>query len=97
MMNEVEFRKWMLEDGKNKKVVGDTISRLKRVEREIGHCDIDNEYQNDRCSKLLDLFSNKGENDEMKKYNTSFPIGKYHMSTYRHAIKQYVKFLDSIV
>lgn len=96
-MNEVEFRKWMLDAGKNKKVVGDTISRLKRIEREIGHCDIDKEYHNDRCEHLLFLFSNKGECDEMKQYNTSFPIGKYYMSTYRHAIKQYVKFCDETI
>lgn len=96
-MNEIEFRGWMIDAGKNKKVIGDTISRLKRIEREIGHCDIDKEYHNDRCTQLLELFCNKGENDAMRKYKTSFPIGKYHMSTYRHAIKQYVKFCDETI
>lgn len=96
-MNEVEFRKWMIDAGKNKKVVGDTVSRLKRIEREIGHCDIDEEYRNDQCTQLLELFCNKGENDAMGKYKTSFPIGKYYMSTYRHAIKQYVKFCDETI
>ena len=34
-MNEVEFRNWLTNKGVNNKVAGDTISRLKRVEREI--------------------------------------------------------------
>lgn len=34
-MNEVEFRKWLAEKSTNKKVQGDCISRLKRIEREL--------------------------------------------------------------
>ena len=40
-MNEVEFRNWLLKNGTNKKVQGDCVARLKRVERELGHCDLD--------------------------------------------------------
>ena len=36
-------------------------------------------------------------NDEMKKYpNANLPIGKYYMSTYRHALKQYIQFSDDV-
>lgn len=94
-MNEVEFKNWSTEQGKNRKVIIDTISRLKRIERECDHCDLDEEYRNDRCSKLLSAFLNKGLNDDMASYNTtSLPIGKYYMSTYRYALKQYVAFCD---
>jgi hypothetical protein len=38
-----------------------------------------------------------GNNDEMKKYsNTNLPIGKYYMSTYRHALKQYIQFSEEV-
>ncbi len=95
-MNEVEFRNWMLTKGKNRKVISDTVSRLKRIERELNHCDIEVEYCNDRCERLLTLFLNNGENEELKRYKTSFPIGKYYISTYRHAIRMYVDFCDEI-
>ena len=59
-----------------------------------------------KVAKLKDcLFGNKEKGikpvyelvSEMKKYpNANFPIGKYYMSTYRHALKQYIKFLDDI-
>ncbi len=96
-MNEIEFRNWLINKGVKTKVAGDTISRLKRIEREIEYCDIDEQYRSDKCKYLLKLFLNMGNNDEMKKYpNANFPIGKYYMSTYRHALKQYIKFLDDI-
>ena len=67
-MNEVEFRNWLEKKGTKKKVQSDTISRLKRVEKEINRCDIDEQYRNDRCEYLLSLFTNMGNNEEMKKY-----------------------------
>ena len=39
-MNEIEFRNWLINKGAKTKVAGDTISRLKRIEREIENCDI---------------------------------------------------------
>ena len=97
-MNEVEFRNWLLKNGTNKKVQGDCVARLKRVERELGHCDLDEEYRRDRCQFLLDAFLNMGNNESMKKYpHAKFPIGKYYMSTYRHSIKKYVEFCDEAI
>lgn len=96
-MNEIEFRNWLLTNGKNKKVVGDTISRLKRIERELNHCDIDEQYHSDKCESILKIFLNMGANEYMKKYpNADFPIGKYYMSTYRYALKIYITFCDEI-
>ena len=96
-MNEIEFRNWLINKGTKKKVAGDTISGLKRIEREFKNCDIDEQYRNDKCESLLNLFLNMGNNDEMKKYpNTNLPIGKYYMSTYRLAIKQYIQFSDDV-
>lgn len=95
-MNEVEFRIWLQKKGTNKKVQSDCISRLKRIEKEIDHCDIDEQYHSDKCSFLLSVFSNKGENEFMSNYKDSkFPIGKYHMNTYRYALKKYIEFMDN--
>ena len=92
-MNEVEFRNWLIHKGTKTKVAGDTISRLKRIEREIKNCDIDEQYHSDKCEHLLKLFLDMGNNKEMEKYpNANFPIGKYYMSTYRHALKHYIQF-----
>lgn len=96
-MNEVDFRNWLAHKGKSPKVISDTISRLKKIEKEIENCDIDEQYRRDRCQSLLCLFLDMGRNDGMKKYpNAKFPIGKYYMSTYRYAIKQYIQFLESV-
>ncbi len=92
-MNEVDFRNWMARNDVNRKVQSDIVSRIKKIEREIENCDIDEEYRSDNCESLMALFLNMGKNEEMKKYpNANFPIGKYYMSTFRHAIKYYVMF-----
>lgn len=94
-MNEVNFRNWLSKKNVGKKVQSDTISRLKRIEKEINHCDIDEQYRSDKCHYLMSLFSNMGNNSEMKKYeNVSFPIGKYTMNTFKYALRQYVNFCD---
>lgn len=92
-MNEVDFRNWLVRNNVNRKVQSDIVSRIKKIENEIENCDIDEQYRSDRCEYLMSLFLNMGLNDEMQKYsNAKFPIGKYHMSTFRHAIKYYIKF-----
>ncbi len=94
-MKEVEFRLWLQKKGVKTKVQGDCISRIRRIERELDHCDIDEQYRSDKCVYLMSLFANMGLNDNMKKYkNVKLPIGKYYMSTYRHSIKQYVAFCE---
>lgn len=94
-MNEVEFRKWLSHRGQQKKVISDSVSRLKRIEREINHCDLDEAYRNDRCEFLLAAFQKMGNNDNMKQFpDVDLPIGKYYMNTYRHSLKQYVAFCD---
>lgn len=94
-MNEVEFRNWMVKNNVNRKVQSDIVSRIKKIEREIENCDIDEQYRNDKCESLMALFLNMGINSEMKKYpNANFPIGKYYMSTFRHAIKYYIMFCE---
>ena len=96
-MNEVEFRNWMVRNNVNRKVQSDVISRIKKIEREIENCDIDEQYRSDKCEALMALFLNMGINNQMKKYsNANFPIGKYYMSVFRYAIKQYVLFCNEV-
>ena len=40
-MNEIDFRTWLSRQGVNKKVASDMVSRIKRIERETSHYDID--------------------------------------------------------
>jgi hypothetical protein len=54
-MNEIEFRDWLATNGMNKKVISDYVFRLKKIEREIDHCDIDEQYRNDKCQHLMKL------------------------------------------
>lgn len=97
-MRKEEFSKWLTKKGVSKKVCSDTSSRLKRIEKEIDHCDLDEQYHSDHCEHILSLFVHMGNNDSMKKYpHADLPIGKYYMSTYRHAIKQYKQFCDEQV
>lgn len=97
-MNEVEFRNWLIKNNVAHKVASDTVSRLKRIEREIKNCDINEQYRSDRCEYLLSLFLNMGNNEEMRRLSMGgFPIGKYYMSTYRYALKYYVRFCDETI
>ena len=97
-MNEVDFRNWLARKGTKKKVLSDCIYRLKRIEREINHCDIDEQYHSDRCEYLLSLFKNNGLNTLMEAYpDAQLPIGKYYMSTYRLALKKYIQFCDETI
>lgn len=97
-MNEVEFKKWMQKNGTNKKVAADCISRLKRIEKEIDHCDLDREYHSDRCAYILGVFEYMGKNDKMAQYpNANFPIGKYSMNAYRYAINKYIAFCNQTI
>jgi hypothetical protein len=96
-MNEVNFKLWLNDRGYSKKLQSDIVSRLKKIEREFGFIDIDDEYSNDKCEKLLSSFKNKGENEEMKRFNSlSLPIGKYQLSTYKYAVNLYLKFLINL-
>lgn len=94
-MKEVEFRSWLSKKGVSHKMQSDYVSRIKRIERELNQCDIDEQYHTDGCKSIMDLFLNMGMNEEMKKYpNANLPIGKYYMSTFRHTIKKYVEFCN---
>lgn len=96
-MDVINFRIWLRNKGCSNKVLSDNISRLKRLEREIEKCDIDEQYRNDGCEYLFNLLNNNGVNKEMQKYpNTNLPIGKRYMSTYRLALKKYIAFLEDI-
>jgi len=95
-MNEIPFRQWLNKKGVSRKLQSDHVSRLKRVERAINYCDIDDEYYRDRCASLMSFFFNLGKNDNMKFINiTNLPIGKTYMNTYRYSINRYVDFMDS--
>lgn len=94
-MNEVDFRNWLTQNDVTGKIQCDCVSRLKRIERELA-CDLDEQFTKNKCEGLMLAFVNMGKNKEMERYgNTTFPIGKYYMSTYRRAIKQYVTFKET--
>ncbi len=94
-MDEVGFRNWLNQKNKNHKVISDTISRLKRIEKEFDFCNLDDEFKNDGCAKLIQALANNGKNDTMKSYpKCALPIGKYAMGTYRYAVNLYLQFME---
>lgn len=90
-MNEIDFKIWLMKKNVNKKVLSDCISRLKKIEKELG-CDIDEECKCDMCKQLLLLFSKMGKSLIEKYPESNFPIGKYSMNTYKLALKKYIEF-----
>ncbi len=95
-MNELNFKQWLDANNYSKKLQSDTISRLKKIERELNYIDLDSEFHCDNCEYVLSLFKNKGENIAMQKINpTSLPLGKYQLSTYKYALSLYLKFKKS--
>lgn len=94
-MNELVFRQWLSKNDVPKKMQSDFVSRLKRLERAIENCDIDEQYRIDKYLYLFSLFQNKGLNENMKKYkNVDLPIGKYQFSAFKYALKKYKQYLD---
>lgn len=92
-MNEIDFRTWLYDKGNSKKLAVDIISRVKRVEREIGDGDIDEQYRNDKCERLIRMLSCRGLNPEMAQYpNANLPIGKDYIAPYRRAVRLYAQF-----
>ncbi|UUD35098.1 hypothetical protein NPA07_04820 [Mycoplasmopsis caviae] len=92
-MKEWEFTIYLNKNNISKKVASDIVSRLKRIETSIKNCDIDDEYNKDKCNCLLKLFENRGNNKKIKKeIREKFPIGTIGMNTFKYAIKKYVMF-----
>jgi len=58
-MKEIEFRQWLSKNNVPKKIQSDLVSRLKRFERAIENCDIDEQYRSDKFSYLFSLFQNE--------------------------------------
>ena len=79
-MNEVDFRNWLVKNDVNRKVQSDIVSRIKKIEKEIENCDIDEQYRSDKCESIMALFLNMGINDEMKKYPIKNPKEKKHFN-----------------
>ena len=94
-MNDFDFYIYLIKNKTPKKVCSDIVSRLKRVEKSILDCDIEEEYYKDKCETLLRMFSNTGKNEELKKALIgSLPIGNYAMNAYKYAIRRYVVYMD---
>ncbi len=92
-MNELEFKSWLNQNGYSKKMQSDIVSRIKKLERANNFTDIDNMIKMDNGLSLLSIFKNKGINTDMEKLDTSYlPIGKYQLSTFKYAVRLYLKF-----
>lgn len=92
-MDEIGFRNWLEKHQTSIKLQSDFSSRIKRIERELGFCDIDEEFEKDKCIYLLGLFDNLGNNPNMANYpSVDFPIGKSQMGVFKHALTKYIQF-----
>ena len=96
-MDQIGFYNYLLRQGVEKKVCSDHVSRLKRIEKALKNCDLDEEYLKDRCKSLVVMMYKKNSKLEIKKRLIgTLPIGSYTMSTYRYSINKYIKYLDSL-
>lgn len=93
-MKELDFRKWLNENGVSKKMQSDFVSRLKRLETKLEIFDIDEEYKADKCEKLLKYLSDGckespyAKNLELLGTSNQYTVLKY-------AVKKYILFLES--
>ena len=96
-MNDNGFYIYLINLGMSTKVSRDNISRLRRVEKSIKNCDIDEEYRKDKCESLLSLFNKNADLEDINKVLIgTLPIGSYTMNTYKYAIRKYVTFRDDL-
>lgn len=99
-MREIEFRNWLQKTNCKAKVISDHVSRLHRLEREIGYAlnhsvDIDSEYEKDKCKYLFSIFYNSGRNpiaDQLRPIN--LPLGSYSFNTIRYSLRKYIEFIE---
>ncbi len=94
-MKELDFRKWLSEKGVSKKMQSDFVSRLKRLETKLEIYDIDEEYNKDKCEKLLKYLSDGcKESPYSKNLELSGTSNQY--TVLKYAVKKYISFLESI-
>lgn len=96
-MNEVEFSLWLIKQNIPKKLCSDYVSRLKKLERSLANCNLEEEYYKNKCLDVLMLFKNAGNNNEMKKVHVgNLPIGKTYLATYKYALTKYIDCMNDI-
>ena len=93
-MKELDFRKWLNENGVSKKMQSDFVSRLKRLEIKLEIFDIDEEYKYDKCQKLLKYLSEGCKNSPYSK-GLSLKGTSNQYTVLKYAVKKYISFLES--
>ena len=93
-MKELDFRKWLNENGVSKKMQSDFVSRLKRLEIRLEIFDIDEEYKSDKCQKLLKYLSEGCKNSPYSK-GLSLKGTSNQYIVLKYAVKKYISFLES--
>ncbi len=98
-MNTVDFNNWLLSKGKRKKVASDTVSRLKRIDKELlnstYHTTVDEQYNIDKCENLLNSFNLKYPDKKKLLLGSSLPINNPEIANYKSALKKYMEYLVS--
>ena len=93
-MKELDYRKWLNENGVAKKMQSDFVSRLKRLEIKLEIFDIDEEYKSDKCQKLLKYLSEGCKNSPYSK-GLSLKGTSNQYTVLKYAVKKYISFLES--
>lgn len=96
-MDELGFRMWLSSQGMSQKQIKDNCSRLKSIEKTLlPYYDIDLEYTKNKCVEILRFFNDKGALFKVYCENITLPIGQYYLSSYKLALRKYIKYLDSL-
>ena len=94
-MKELEYRKWLKTSGVSRKMESDFVSRVKRLETKLCIYDIDEEYQYDKCERLLKYLSS-GCKDSPYSKSLELPGTSNQYTVLKYALKKYISFLESI-
>lgn len=94
-MNLDGFKTW-LSNQMSHRVVINLCSRLNKLQHVLD-LDIDKEYEHDQCKYLLSLFSNRGDNPQMKYHLFGdLPIGRESIHPYKTALNKYVNYKNQL-
>lgn len=94
-MKELEYRQWLRNLGISKKMESDFVSRLKRLETKLCIYDIDEEYQYDKCTRLLKYLSSGCKDSPYPKSLELLGTSNQY-TVLKYALKKYISFLESI-
>jgi DNA (cytosine-5)-methyltransferase 1 len=100
-MDESGFKHWLTLSGTKPKLISDTICRIKKLEREL-NLNFSSTYESSHENYIYELFNKKGINELMRELiegsvvESTLPIGKDSLATYKSSVKKYFEYTKTL-